>query len=78
MEIPIHATYLDQAVALLGRIRDEEGEAICRAGVAVADRVADDRLIYVVGPMIVPIMLFHQMQLMVCAVLARRYATRQS
>ena len=27
-----------------------------------------------VGPMIVPLMLFHQMQLMVCAVLARRYA----
>ena len=28
----------------------------------------------VVGPMIVPLMLFHQIQLMVCAVLARRYA----
>jgi solute carrier family 10 (sodium/bile acid cotransporter), member 7 len=27
-----------------------------------------------VGPMIVPLMLFHQIQLMVCAVLARRYA----
>jgi len=27
-----------------------------------------------VGPLIVPLMLFHQMQLMVCAVLARRYA----
>ena len=50
MEIPIHATYLDHAVALLARIRDEEGEAISRAGVAVADRVADDRLIYVIGP----------------------------
>jgi len=30
----------------------------------------------VVGPMVVPIMLFHQMQLMVCAALARRYAAR--
>jgi sodium/bile acid cotransporter 7 len=30
----------------------------------------------VVGPMIVPLMLFHQIQLMVCAVLARRYAER--
>ena len=30
----------------------------------------------VAGPMIVPLMLFHQMQLMVCAVLARRYAAR--
>ena len=29
-----------------------------------------------VGPLIVPLMLFHQMQLMVCAVLARRYAAR--
>ena len=27
-----------------------------------------------VGPLIVPLMLFHQMQLMVCAVIARRYA----
>ena len=27
-----------------------------------------------VGVMIVPLMLFHQMQLMVCAMLARRYA----
>ncbi len=27
-----------------------------------------------VGAMIVPLMLFHQMQLMVCAVLARRYS----
>jgi sodium/bile acid cotransporter 7 len=29
-----------------------------------------------VGPIIVPLMLFHQIQLMVCAVLARRYAMR--
>jgi sodium/bile acid cotransporter 7 len=29
-----------------------------------------------VGPIIVPLMLFHQMQLMVCAVLARTYAAR--
>ena len=29
-----------------------------------------------VGAMIVPLMLFHQMQLMVCAVMARRYAQR--
>jgi solute carrier family 10 (sodium/bile acid cotransporter), member 7 len=28
------------------------------------------------GPMILPLMLFHQMQLMVCAVLAQRYAAR--
>ena len=29
-----------------------------------------------VGPIIVPLMLFHQIQLMVCAVLAKRYAAR--
>ena len=28
------------------------------------------------GPMILPLMLFHQMQLMACAVLAQRYAER--
>jgi uncharacterized phosphosugar-binding protein len=46
----IHATYLDQAISLLERIRDEEGESIQRAGGAVADRIAQDRLIYVIGP----------------------------
>lgn len=30
-----------------------------------------------IGPMLLPIMLFHQMQLMVCAVLAQRYAERK-
>jgi uncharacterized phosphosugar-binding protein len=47
---PIHATYLDQASALLARVAAEEGDAIVRAGAAVADRVAQDRLIYVIGP----------------------------
>ena len=32
----------------------------------------------VVGPMIVPLMLFHQIQLMVCAVMARRYAAKMA
>ena len=30
-----------------------------------------------VGPMVLPLMLFHQIQLMVCAVLAQRYAQRE-
>jgi len=30
-----------------------------------------------VGAVILPLMFFHQIQLMVCAYLARRYATRQ-
>jgi sodium/bile acid cotransporter 7 len=30
------------------------------------------------GVVVLPLMIFHQMQLMVCAVLARRYAERQA
>jgi sodium/bile acid cotransporter 7 len=30
-----------------------------------------------IGVLILPLMLFHQIQLMVCAVLAQRYANRQ-
>ncbi|HEY8102832.1 MAG TPA: bile acid:sodium symporter family protein [Burkholderiaceae bacterium] len=33
---------------------------------------------HAVGAIVLPLMLFHQMQLMVCAVLAQRYANRQS
>ncbi len=50
MTTPIHATYLEKASALLARIAAEEGDAIVRAGAAVADRIGEDRLIYVIGP----------------------------
>jgi len=50
MPDPIHRTYLEAAVGLIGQVADEEGPAIQRAGVAVADRIAEDRLIYVIGP----------------------------
>jgi uncharacterized phosphosugar-binding protein len=50
MAQPIHATYLQKAGELLARLAEEEGEAIVRAGLAVADRIAEDRLIYVIGP----------------------------
>jgi sodium/bile acid cotransporter 7 len=30
----------------------------------------------VVGPMLLPLMIFHQLQLMACAVIAQRYAAR--
>lgn len=50
MTTPIHATYLDKAISLLTQIRDEEGDAISRAATVIADRIADDRLIYVIGP----------------------------
>ena len=50
MVAPIHDTYLGMVKAILDRIAAEEREAIMRAGAAVADRVAEDRLIYVIGP----------------------------
>lgn len=50
MTAAVHQSYLDQAKAILDRLAAEEGESILRAGKAVADRVAEDRLIYVIGP----------------------------
>ena len=50
MTEPIHRRYADDALSLLNRIVTEEGEAIARAGLVVADRIADDHLVYVIGP----------------------------
>jgi uncharacterized phosphosugar-binding protein len=50
MTAAVHQSYLAEAKAILDRLAAEEGEAILRAGKAVADRVAEDRLIYVIGP----------------------------
>jgi uncharacterized phosphosugar-binding protein len=50
MATPIHPAYLAKATELLGLIAAEEGDAIMRAGKAIADRIAEDRLIYVIGP----------------------------
>ncbi len=50
MTDPIHVTYLHKATELLSRLAAEEGDAIRAAGRAVADRIAEDRLIYVIGP----------------------------
>jgi uncharacterized phosphosugar-binding protein len=50
MTEPLYPQYLERATALLARIVSEEGEAITRAGALIADRVAQDRLIYVIGP----------------------------
>jgi uncharacterized phosphosugar-binding protein len=47
---PLYPTYLERATALLARIAAEEGDAIVRAGALLADRIAEDRLIYVIGP----------------------------
>jgi uncharacterized phosphosugar-binding protein len=46
----VHETYLEKAKAILDRLAAEEAESIQKAGIAVADRVAEDRLIYVIGP----------------------------
>jgi len=46
----VHETYLEKAKAILDRLAGEEAESIQKAGIAVADRVAEDRLIYVIGP----------------------------
>jgi uncharacterized phosphosugar-binding protein len=46
----VHQDYLEQTRAILDRLAREEGEAIVRAGEAVAERIAEDRLIYVIGP----------------------------
>lgn len=50
MVTPIHDLYLHQVTGILERIATEERDAIMQAGAAVADRVAEDRLIYVIGP----------------------------
>lgn len=46
----VHETYLERVTALLAQIAAEEGPAILRAAAAVADRIVEDRLIYVIGP----------------------------
>jgi uncharacterized phosphosugar-binding protein len=43
-------TYLERATALLHRIVAEEAPAIQRAAHVIADRIAQDRLIYAIGP----------------------------
>ena len=50
MTAAVHQSYLDEAKAILDHLAAEEGDAILRGGKAVADRVAEDRLIYVIGP----------------------------
>jgi uncharacterized phosphosugar-binding protein len=50
MTTAIHDTYLERATALLARIAAEERESIAGAAMVVADRIAEDRLVYVIGP----------------------------
>ena len=46
----VHETYLDRVIALLAADRRRGGRPSCEAAAAVADRIAEDRLIYVIGP----------------------------
>jgi solute carrier family 10 (sodium/bile acid cotransporter), member 7 len=85
----IGATIL--AVALIGTtagarllrfsLPDEVAIVFCGSKKSLASGVPIAGALFpaaLVGPMILPLMLFHQMQLMACAVLAERYAKRQA
>lgn len=70
-------------VALSRRLRfrreDEIAMVFCGSKKSLASGVPLAKLLFAaptVGAMILPLMLFHQMQLMVCALLASRYARR--
>jgi sodium/bile acid cotransporter 7 len=66
------------AARLLGFPREDEIAIVfCGSKKSLASGVPMAGVLFpaaVVGPLIVPLMLFHQIQLMVCAVMARRYA----
>jgi len=59
---------------------DEISIVFCGSKKSLASGVPMARVLFpaaAVGPAVLPLMVFHQMQLMVCAWLARRYASRQ-
>jgi sodium/bile acid cotransporter 7 len=66
------------AARLLGFSKEDEIAIVfCGSKKSLASGVPMAGVLFpaaVVGPLIVPLMLFHQIQLMVCAVMARRYA----
>lgn len=65
---------------LLGFSREDEATIVfCGAQKSLASGVPIAKVLFAghaVGAMVLPLMLFHQMQLMVCAMLAGRYARR--
>ena len=66
------------AARMLGFSREDEIAIVfCGSKKSLASGVPMAGVLFpaaTIGPIIVPLMLFHQMQLMVCAVMARRYA----
>jgi sodium/bile acid cotransporter 7 len=65
---------------LLGFSREDEIVVVfCGSKKSLASGVPMAKVLFptaVVGPIILPLMLFHQIQLMACAVIAKRYAVR--
>lgn len=60
---------------------DEIAVVFCGSKKSLASGVPMASVLFpkaMLGPMVLPLMLFHQMQLMVCAVLAQRYAERKT
>ena len=60
---------------------DEIAAVFCGSKKSLASGVPMASVLFpaaLVGPMIMPLMIFHQMQLMACAVLSRRYAARDT
>jgi uncharacterized phosphosugar-binding protein len=46
----LNTSYLGEVIGILQKLATEEGDALRKAGSAVADRIAEDRLIFVIGP----------------------------
>ncbi len=60
---------------------DETAVVFCGSKKSLASGVPMASVLFptaLLGPMVLPLMLFHQMQLMACAVIAQRYATRKT
>lgn len=60
-------------------VEDETAVVFCGSKKSLASGVPMAGVLFpptLLGPMILPLMLFHQMQLMACAVIAQRYAVR--
>lgn len=58
---------------------DEVAIVFCGSQKSLASGIPMAKILFAtssVGAIVLPLMMFHQMQLMVCAILARRYATR--
>lgn len=69
------------AARWLGFSREDEITIVfCGSKKSLASGIPMAKVLFATGPLgaiVLPLMLFHQMQLMVCAVLAQRYATKQ-